>query len=132
MFFMHTAQALEIDTFAIPGAIFATLQRYMDAARTGSGSIMRSAFAEEARISGSYGSKPVSWTVEEFCDLIDNKPAAELQARIVSIEHAGNAAMARLEALNWRGTRYTDFFVLTERKGGWRIAAKVFFAHSRA
>ena len=129
---MQTPQALEIDSFATPGAIFAALQRYVDAARAGSGSTMRSAFAEQARVAGSYGSKPVSWSVQEFCDLIDGKPASELQARIVSVEHAGNAAMARLEALNWRGTRYTDFFVLTEQGGEWLIAAKVFFAHSRA
>ena len=40
--------------------------------------------------------------------------------------------MARLEAVNWRGTRYTDFFVLLKRDGEWRIASKVFFAHDRA
>ena len=40
--------------------------------------------------------------------------------------------MARLEAHNWRGFRYTDFFVLLKRRGDWKIASKVFFAHSRA
>jgi hypothetical protein len=40
--------------------------------------------------------------------------------------------MARLEAENWRGTRYTDFFVLLKRGDAWRIASKVFFAHARA
>jgi hypothetical protein len=40
--------------------------------------------------------------------------------------------MARLEARNWRGTRYTDFFVLLNQGDGWRIASKVFFAHARA
>ena len=43
-----------------------------------------------------------------------------------------SAAMARLEALDWRGTRYTDFFVLVRRDDGWRIDSKVFFAHLRA
>ncbi|MBV9518326.1 MAG: nuclear transport factor 2 family protein [Hyphomicrobiales bacterium] len=50
----------------------------------------------------------------------------------MTIEHSGTAAMARLEAENWRGTRYTDFFVLVETGGEWKIASKVFFAHSRA
>jgi len=40
--------------------------------------------------------------------------------------------MARLETVNWRGARHTDFFVLLERDGEWRIASKVFFAHDRA
>ncbi len=59
-------------------------------------------------------------------------PAADLQARTVAIELAGSAAMARLEAENWCGTRYTDFFVLIWRDNAWRISSKVFFAHARA
>jgi Putative lumazine-binding len=123
----------EIESFAANEAIAATLQRYIDAASSGKGSLMRTAFAESARVRGTYGGKPVDWTLPEFCDLIDKGgPIADLQARIVAIEFAGNAGMARLEARNWRGTRYTDFFVLTKREEGWRISDKVFFAHSRA
>ena len=59
-------------------------------------------------------------------------PAADLKTRVVAIEYMGTAAMARLEAENWRGTLYTDFFVLTATDGTWRIDSKVFFAHSRA
>ena len=59
-------------------------------------------------------------------------PAADLKTRVVAIEYRGTAAMARLEAENWRGTRYTDFFVLVRTDGSWRIDSKVFFAHSRA
>ena len=58
-------------------------------------------------------------------------PAPELVARIVAIDVTGAAGTARLEIINWRHTRYTDFFVLLNH-GGWRIAGKVFFAHSRA
>lgn len=86
-----------------------------------------------SQVTGSYGGKPVSWSLNEFCELVAKGGAAgELEARVVSVEHAGGVAMARLELLNWRGTRYTDFFVLVEREGGWRIDSKVFFAHSRA
>ena len=84
-------------------------------------------------LSGSYGGKPVSWSLQEFCDAVGKGGAAPaLEARVVSIEHSGGAAMARLEALNWRGTRYTDFFVLVRQGEGWRIDSKVFFAHLRA
>jgi hypothetical protein len=129
---MQVNPADETASFAAHEAIAAVLQQYIDAARTGSGPLMRSAFTTEAHISGSYGGKPVVWARQEFCDLIDGKPATDLAARVVSIEHGGNAAMARLEALNWRGTRYTDFFVLVRQDDTWRIASKVFFAHSRA
>jgi hypothetical protein len=114
-------------------AIAAKLQSYIDAARAGDGTRMRDAFLETAHIRGSYGGKPVDWTVSEFCDVSDKGgPAAELASRIVTIDHSGTAAMARLEAENWRGTRYTDFFALLKIDADWRIASKVFFAHSRA
>ncbi|SDR55889.1 Putative lumazine-binding [Rhizobiales bacterium GAS191] len=123
----------EDTSFAIFEAISATLQHYIDGARGGDSALMRRAFLESAHIRGSYGGKPVDWTLPEFCALIDKGgPAAGLAARVVTIEHSGSAAMARLEAENWRGTRYTDFFVLLETGTEWRIASKVFFAHSRA
>lgn len=123
----------ELASFAIPRAIAETLQRYVDGARTGGIALLRSAFTEGARVTGSYGGKPVTWTLQEFCDAVaKGGPAAGLEAHVVSIEHAGGAAMARLEAHDWRGTRYTDFFVLARREEGWRIDSKVFFAHARA
>lgn len=123
----------ETESFAVPGAIAETLQRYIDGARTGDLALLRSAFAEGARVSGSYGGRPVTWSLGEFCDAVGRGgPAAALQTRIVGIETAGGAAMARLEALDWRGTRYTDFFVMIRRDEGWRIDSKVFHAHSRA
>lgn len=124
----------EQDTsFAAYQAVASTLQTYIDSARRGDAGHMRTAFLEDAMVRGSYGGKPADWTVPEFCAVIDKGgPAADLQARIVAIEFSGSAAMARLEAENWRGTRYTDFFVLIERAGEWRIASKVFYAHGRA
>jgi hypothetical protein len=123
----------EIESFATHEAIAATLQRYIDGARAGKGSLVRLAFADGARVRGSYAGKPVDWTLQEFCDIIDQGgPAAELDTRVVSVEYEGTAAMARLEARNWRGTRYTDFFVLIRQDRVWQITSKVFFAHSRA
>lgn len=123
----------EAETLATYEAIVATLQHYIDGARTGDGALMRLAFADTLKITGTYNGKAVEWTFSEFCDIVQKGgPAVDLEARIVGIEYVRNAVMARLEALNWRGTRYTDFFVLTEQDGAWRIRSKVFFAHSRA
>jgi hypothetical protein len=120
-------------SFAAYEEIAATIQTYIDGARQGDASLMRSAFLPGATVSGSYGGKPTDWTLEEFCAAIaKGGPATNLKARIAGIEVSGSAAMARLEAENWRGTRYTDFFVLLHRAGEWRIASKVFFAHARA
>ena len=128
-----SARTEEATSFAVYEGIAAVLQSYTDGARAGDSALMRAAFLDTAHIRGSYGGKPVDWTVAEFCEVIaKGGPAAGISARVVTIEHAGNAAMARLEAENWRGTRYTDFFVLLKTGAGWRIASKVFSAHSRA
>jgi hypothetical protein len=120
-------------SFAAYDEIAAAIQIYIDSARTGDAERMRSAFQPGALIRGSYGGKATDWSLDDFCGVIGKAgPAADLRARIASIELSGTAAMARLEAENWRGTRYTDFFVLLKRDGGWRIAGKVFFAHARA
>ena len=126
-------KADEVSSFAAYDAIKTPLQDYIEGARKGDSSLMRKAFLDNAHIRGCYAGKPVDWTLDEFCGLIDKHgPARDVKARVVTIEHSGMAAMARLEAENWRGTRYTDFFVLLEIANEWKIASKVFFAHSRA
>lgn len=129
----HPTPAQEAAGFAAFQAVHAALGDYVEGARTGSSRLMRQAFLDSARIQGSYGGAPADWTLDEFCARIDkNGPAAEVEAQVVSVEIMGTAAMARLEARNWRGFRYTDFFVLLEREGRWRIASKVFYAHAKA
>jgi hypothetical protein len=109
------------------------LQGYLDAARAGDVALMRRAFQDSARICGTYGGKLVDWSLEEFCAAIaKGGPAPMLSAMIVGIDIWGTAGNARVEINNWRGTRYSDFFVLLRVDAGWRIASKVFFAHSRA
>jgi hypothetical protein len=123
----------ETESFATHEAIAATLHLYIDGARNGDGQLLRRAFLAEANVRGSYGGTAVDWALDAFCDVISKGgPAPDLKARIAMIEFSGSGAVARLEAGNWRGTRYTDFFVLIERDGAWRISSKVFFAHSRA
>ena len=120
-------------SFAAYEEIAAALLIYIDGARRGDAERMRSAFLPDAAVRGSYGGQPTDWSVEQFCAVIAKGAAASgMQVRIAGIELSGSAAMARLEAENWRGTRYTDFFVLLKRDGAWRIASKVFFAHARA
>ena len=128
-----TTQEGEAASYAPYEAIAATVQHYIDGAHRGDSGLMRRAFLDTAHIRGSYNGKPVEWTLDAFCALIDKGGGApDLKARVVTIDHSGSAAMARLEAENWRGTRYTDFFVLVMREGVWKIASKTFFAHSKA
>jgi len=127
------AAADEHTNLAAYEAISETLSQYIMGAREGNGDRMRRAFMDGASIRGSYGGQPVDWTLQDFCEAVDRSGAApDLKARVVAVELAASAAMARLEAENWGGTRYTDFFVLIRRDNGWRISSKVFFAHARA
>ena len=120
-------------SFAAYEEIAAAIQIYIDSARSGDAGCMRSAFLPGAMIRGSYGGQATDWSLDDFCGVIaKGGPAIDLRTRIAGIELSGMAAMARLEAENWRGTRYTDFFVLLKRDDAWRIASKVFFAHARA
>ena len=124
--------AEERASFAGFEEISGILQCYIDGATAGDDALVRKAFLPKARIQGAFGGKPIDWTLEEFCGVIaKGGPAPELVAKIVAIDVSGAAGTARLEIIDWRGTRYTDFFVLLNN-GGWRIAGKVFFAHSRA
>jgi hypothetical protein len=123
----------ERESFAVYKEIAAAVQPYVDGARSGSSALMRKAFVPGAHIRGTYNSELVEWTLSEFCDLLDKHGSAdELAAQIVQIDHNGTAGMVRLEAENWRGTRYTDFLLLLKIGADWKITSKVFFAHSRA
>ena len=122
----------EAASFAVYKQASDVLEKYLAAARAGDAALMRRAFRASARICGSYGGKPVDWSLEEFCALIaKGGPAPMLSATIVGIDISGLAGNARVEINDWRGTRYTDFFLLSY-DGGWQITSKVFFAHSRA
>jgi hypothetical protein len=123
----------EIESFAAYEGVSGALRSYIDGARSGESAYITRAFLEDATIRGSYGGQQVDWTLKAFCELIDKGgPAPDLKVNVVGIEFCGSAAMARLEAENWRGTRYTDFFTLILRENEWRIASKVFYAHARA
>ena len=98
-------KADEAASFAVYATIETTLQHYINGALKGDSALMRKAFLVTAHIRGSYGAKQVDWPLSEFCGLIDKSgPASELSVRVMSVEHSGTAAMARLEAENWRGT----------------------------
>ncbi len=119
-------------SFEDHAAVAAALQPYIDAARTGDGAAMRDAWYDHAHIVGSLDGQAVTLDADAFCRLIDQVGGSpEVQARIASIDIAGNAAAARVEFLGWGGARYTDFFILYRRDGRWRISGKVYDSHSR-
>ncbi len=112
-------------------AIAKTLQHYIDGARSGKGDDMKPAFHKNATIFGYAGADLFCGPIQQLFDWSDeNGPAAELQARVASIDLAGTVAIVRLELTNLKGARYTDMFTLLEVDGEWKIISKVFHLHS--
>ncbi len=112
-------------------AIAETLQHYIDGARSGEGDDMKPAFHKDATIYGYAGADLFGGPIQQLFDWCDQSgPAAELQARVASIDLAGSAATARLELTNLNGADYTDLLSLLKVDGEWKIMSKVFHLHS--
>lgn len=111
-------------------AIRRTIQQYVDGGISGRGADMKPAFHDQATIFGYIGPDLFAGPIQGLFDWNDgNGPAAELQARIASIDIEGTAATARIELDNWTGHRFTDFFTLLKVDGEWKIMNKVFYLH---
>ncbi len=112
-------------------AIAKSIQHYIDGAKSGKGDDMKPAFHKDATIFGYAGADLFAGPIQQLFDWNDeNGPAAELQARIASIDVVDTVATVRLELNNWTGSRYTDLFTLLKVDGEWKIMNKVFHLHS--
>ena len=112
-------------------AIAETVQHYIDGAKSGKGDDMKPAFHKDATIFGYAGADLFAGPIQQLFDWNDeNGPAAELQARIASIDVVDTIATVRLELNNWTGSRYTDLFTLLKVDGEWKVMNKVFHLHS--
>jgi len=112
-------------------SITKAVQHYIDGARSGKGDDMKPAFHKDATIFGYAGADLFGGPIQQLFDWSDqNGPAAELQARIASIDLATTVATVRLELTNLNGARYTDMFTLLKVDGEWKIMSKVFHLHS--
>jgi hypothetical protein len=112
-------------------AIAKAVQHYIDGAKSGKGDDMKPAFHKDATIFGYAGADLFAGPIQLLFDWNDESgPAAELQARIASIDLVDTVATVRLELNNWSGHRYTDLFTLLKVDGEWKIMSKVFHLHS--
>ena len=123
----------EMHSFDEYRAIKEALHPYIEAARTGDGSLMKTAFFEHAHIVGSTNGVFNNFDVEAFGRRIDdNDPSPDIQHHIAWIDISGSAAAARVEFIGWRGFRFTDFFVLYKHDGKWKLSGKVYNAHAKS
>lgn len=121
----------ELSTFAEYKAVAKALQPYIDSAKTGDGELNRTAFFDHAHIVGSVKGKFYNMDADAFKEaIVQGGASPEVQHHISWIDISGPAAAAKVEFINWGGTRFTDFFVLYKHDGEWKISGKVYDSHS--
>ena len=109
------------------------LDHYLKGHATGDVSHMRKAFLPTAHIEGIRDGKFTSWTLEEYCARFNGKPARDEAKRVRTIDVidvSGDSAMAKA-TLDHVDTVFTDYFVLLNTGGEWRIANKVYYGRKR-
>jgi hypothetical protein len=113
-------------------AITKVVQHYIDGARSGRTEEMKLAFHKDATIFGLDGPDLFAGPIKKLFDYLDDEsgPAAELKAKITSIDLVETIATVRLELDNWTGIRFSDMFTLLKIDGEWKIINKVFHQHN--
>lgn len=114
---------------AATAGIRSAIERYFQGHATGDPSHMRETFLPTAHIEGIRNGQFTSWTLDEYCALFNGKPAPDEESRqrtIDLIDVSGNAGMAKA-TLRHGATVFTDYFVLLNVDGQWKIANKVYY-----
>jgi hypothetical protein len=120
----HAEQAAEIT---------GTVDLYVEGMRNGDGAKLREAFHPQAWMFGSLAGTRYDEPIDELIATVDGHPLdvdGSYQARVVSVEQVGDAAVAVLEEQGcWGTVSFTDFFALAQIDGAWTIVNKT-FAHT--
>ncbi|MFK7987409.1 MAG: nuclear transport factor 2 family protein [Sandaracinaceae bacterium] len=112
-------------------AIERALEPYIAAAKSGDGKLSRGAFLDHAHIVGSINGEYAALGADAFADAVSGGGASpNVEHHISWIDVSGPAAAARVDFVNWLGLRFTDFFVLYEESGTWKISGKVYDSHA--
>jgi putative lumazine-binding protein len=111
-------------------AISDTIQHYLDGARSGKGDDMRPAFHEQATIFGYVGPDLFAGPIEGLYAWHDeNGAAVDVVTHVTIMEVVETVAVVRVDADNWTGHRFTDYFTMLKVDGTWKIMNKVFHLH---
>lgn len=125
-------QADEAHSFGEYNAVAEALQPYIQSAKSGDGKKIRTPFYDHAHIVGSIDGEFYNADLDAFeKSVASGGPSPDVEHRIAWIDISGPAAAAKVEFINWRGFRFTDFFILYKQGGQWRISGKVYDSHSQ-
>jgi len=108
--------------------IRAALEHYLQGHATGDGTHFQAAFHPVANLYWVAGDTLAQRTSEAYIAGAPGRPApdeAQRKRRIVSIDFAGTAAMAKIE-LDYPSVRFIDYMQLLKIDGEWKIVNKIF------
>jgi len=114
-------------------AVRAPVEAYLRGHATGDGEEWRKAFHPAAMVTGLRDGKLVSMSAPDFVARAAGKPAADeaqRKRRIVSIDVAGDAALAKVE-LDYPKVFFVDYLSLLKIDGEWKIAQKTYTGTSK-
>lgn len=122
----------ELQSFNEYQEVLKALQPYIESARTGDGTLSRTAFYNHAHVVGAVDGELSVVDPDQFASSVAELGASEnIQHHVAWIDISGPAAAAKVEFLDWQGFRFTDFFVLYKKDGEWKISGKVYDSHTR-
>jgi len=113
-------------------AIVEVLNKYIEGCKQARSSIMKPAFSGKATMFSVDGEgKLTGGAIQALFDGIDSgfRPSPEAQAAIVRVDVVGTAASARIDANDFSGFSFTDFFHLLKVEGQWTVVSKIFHTH---
>ncbi len=125
----HRAEAQDPDE----AGIRAVLEHYLQAHATGDGAHHRLAFHPVAMLFWISSDTLAQRTSDAYIAGSPGRPArdeAQRRRRIVSIDHTGTAAMAKVE-LDYPTVRFVDYMALLKVNGEWKIVNKIFHRESK-
>lgn len=108
----------------------APIEHYLNGHITGEAAYMRLAFHADARIMSFRDGKLHALTVDQFAARFQGQPAADEAQRVRRVEFfevTGNAATAKV-VLEYPDVTFTDYMVLLQIDGEWKITNKTFSA----
>lgn len=110
--------------------IRAVIEQYFKGHATAQAEEMRKAFLPTAHIEGLRNGVFTSWTVDQYVAGFRGQPAVDEAKRkrtIDRVDVVGTAAMVKATLVHG-ATTFTDYFVLLQVNGQWKIANKVYHA----
>lgn len=108
----------------------AVIEQYFKGHATGQAEEMRKPFLPTAHIEGLRNGVFTSWSVDQYVAGFRGQPAADEAKRkrtIDRVDVVGTAAMVKATLVHGT-TTFTDYFVLLNVNGQWKIANKVYHA----